>query len=251
MVQYGFYFDQGRCIGCNSCYLACNEWYGKSPGPERWMRVYQYEKGAFPNIQLRATAIPCYHCENPVCVDACPNQALYKEPKYGAVLVDPEKCKGARECWKACPYGATVYASDEFGTKTTKCTMCIDRLEQGLQPMCVMACDTRAFDFGPLEDLQKKYGTNRDLEDMPDSSIAQPAVIFKAQIPKKQIVPYDANKALALWQSRGPNAPADAPQVFADSRDVTDPQPGLIRRNKLVLHAQNNAELLYWTRHDE
>ena len=89
--QYGFYFDQGRCIGCQNCMLACNEWNGNPPGAAgRWMRVYHVEAGAFPNVQLRAFAIPCYHCEEPVCVDRA-NGSMYKEPKYGAVLIDPDK----------------------------------------------------------------------------------------------------------------------------------------------------------------
>ena len=117
--------------------------------------------------------------------------------------------------------------------------------------MCVMSCDTRALDFGALEDLMTKYGTNRTLQYMPDPAISTPAVIFKAQIPKQQVVPYDASRALALWQSRGPNAPADAPPVFANTSDVTNPPPGLVRRNQLVLHPKNNDELLYHTRHDE
>lgn len=26
MIQWGFYFDQTRCIGCNACVVACKEW---------------------------------------------------------------------------------------------------------------------------------------------------------------------------------------------------------------------------------
>ena len=252
MPQYGFFFDQGRCTGCQNCMLSCKEWNGIPPGPVRWMRVYQWETSAFPNTRIYALAVPCYHCENPVCVDAA-NGAMYKEGKYGAVLIDPAKATSIdlRKANDACPYGAIVFESDDMGAKASKCTMCIDRLEQGQKPICVMSCDLRALEFGPLEDLVKKYGNLRQLDNMPDPNIAKPAAVFKKQLDRKQIVPYNADKALDLWQGRGPNAPPDAPQVFTTKQDVTNPPDGLIRRNKLVLKAKNIQEMLYWTTHDE
>ena len=79
MKQYGFLIDLSRCIGCNACVISCKQWHDIPPGPIKWMRVYQWEKGSFPNIELRVLPIPCFHCENPVCADACPNHAIYKE----------------------------------------------------------------------------------------------------------------------------------------------------------------------------
>jgi anaerobic dimethyl sulfoxide reductase subunit B len=252
--QYGFFFDQGRCVACQSCMLACEEWNGLPMGAAaRWMKVYVWEKGTWPNTNLRTLALPCYHCENPVCVDAA-NGAMYKEPKYGAVLIDPAKAaaqsEDLRKANQACPYHVIVFDSDAAGAKGSKCTMCIDRLEQGMSPICVMACDLRAFDFGPLSDLQQKYGTLRQLDEMPDPSIAQPAVSLKAQLPRKQVVPYDVNKVLTLWQQRGPYAQPDSPPVFQSPTEVTNP-PELRIRNKLVLNWKTNDELLYLTRHDE
>jgi anaerobic dimethyl sulfoxide reductase subunit B (iron-sulfur subunit) len=215
------------------------------------MRVYQWEKGIWPNAEIRALAVPCYHCENPVCIDACPEKALYKEPKYGAVLLDEDKCVGHRECWKACPYGAILFENDQPGTKASKCTMCIDRLEEGLKPLCVQVCDLRAFEFGPLEEIASKFGNVKQLEEMPDPLIAQPAAVFKPPLKREMVVPYDANKALQLWQGRGPNAGPDAPPVFESGSDVTNPPDGLVWKNKLVLKAKNVAELMYRTSHDE
>jgi len=40
----------------------------------------------------------------------------------------------------------------------SKCTMCIDRLEQGLKPICVLSCSMRALEFGPLEEITSRYG---------------------------------------------------------------------------------------------
>jgi anaerobic dimethyl sulfoxide reductase subunit B (iron-sulfur subunit) len=68
------------------------------------------------------------------------------------VLVDPEKCMGCRYCEWACPYGAPRF--DEARGVMTKCTLCSDRLEEGLAPSCVTACPMRALDFGTREEME-------------------------------------------------------------------------------------------------
>ena len=92
MTQYGFFIDTSRCIGCNACVLACKQWHDIEPGPAKPMRVHQWEKGAFPDIEVNVLPLMCMHCANPRCIDACRHGAIYKEDKYGAVLVDQSKC---------------------------------------------------------------------------------------------------------------------------------------------------------------
>jgi len=167
MTQYGFFFDQSRCSGCQACAVACKNWHGLPPGPLKYLRVYEYEKGTFPSVRIHWQWIPCYHCQEPACVDNCPTEAIYKEEKYGAVLIDAERCNGCRICYDFCPYGAPVFESDDTGATAQKCDMCIDRLEAGLQPICVLACPTRALDFGPLDFLIRRYGDCHGLEDLP------------------------------------------------------------------------------------
>jgi anaerobic dimethyl sulfoxide reductase subunit B len=246
MPQYGFFFDQSRCVSCYACAAACKDWNDIPPGPVKWLRMFEWEKGVFTNVRVNTLFAPCYHCENPVCVDACPNKARYKEEKYGAVLVDPDKCKGTRQCWIACPYGSPQYASDAMGEKSSNCTMCIDRLESGEMPLCVMSCYMRALDFDTLENLMTKYGTNRDLEDVPNSALTAPGVIFKPKDVKKQYIPYDANKALQLLAKRDP-----LPQVFGSPTDVTDVPEGIVGRRKLIMKPRNATELMQTTRNDE
>src|SRR3990172_8658260 len=111
MTQYGFYFNQARCTACQGCANACKSWNQLQPGPEKWMKVFQWEKGGWPNVRLHKALSFCFHCEKPLCVDACPYQAMYKEPKYGAVLIDAAKCTGCGICVDVCPWGAPAAPS--------------------------------------------------------------------------------------------------------------------------------------------
>ena len=251
MVQYGFYFDQSRCIGCNACEVACKQWHQIPPGPQKWMRVYQWEKGSFPEIKLHFLAIPCYHCERPMCARSCPNGAIYKEDQYGAVLIDPDKCRGERKCWKGCPYGSILFTSDKPGEKASKCTMCIDRLKEGKTPVCVLSCSMRAFEFGPLSELMAKFGELRELEEMPSGDRTVPSVVFNRSQPKRSVLVYDSKKALDLWKRRGPYAPEAAPSLYSRIEDVIEVPFNTVGRSRLVLKPRNVEELMYYTTDDD
>ncbi|MDE3077571.1 MAG: 4Fe-4S dicluster domain-containing protein, partial [Chloroflexota bacterium] len=222
-----------------------------APGPLKYMRVFQWEEGAFPNLRLGLLAVNCYHCEQPACVTACSNGAIFKEDAYGAVLIDQDRCLGERDCWEACPYGAIVYASDDPSEKARKCTMCVDRLEEGLTPICVLSCSLRALDFGTIDDLRQKYGELDTLDGLPAGDVTRPNVVFKPRDGKKQLVPWDPAKALSLWQQRGPHAPADLPLVFDSEQSVTNPGEGLVARDRLVLKPRGAEALMAATRDDE
>jgi len=246
MTQYALFFDQSRCTGCRDCSVACKNWHQLPAGPLKYLKVYEYEKGSFPLVRIHFQWVPCYHCEKPACVDACPVEAIRKEPKYGAVLIDSEKCTGCRNCYEECPYGAPVFESDDPGVLAQKCDMCIDRLESGELPICVGACSARALDFGSISEMQSRYGKNRDLEDLPDSRTTIPAVVFKPQAVKKQVVPYDAQKALKLMMRRDP-----LPPVFNSISDVTEIPEGTVGRDKFVIKHKSAADLMRYTRCDE
>ncbi len=246
MPQYGFFFDQSRCSGCNACAVACKNWNGLPAGPLKYLKIYEYEKGSFANVRIHFQWVPCYHCEEPVCVSGCPCQAMYKEEKYGAVLIDSQQCDGCRICYDLCPYGAPVFENDETGVKAQKCTMCIDRLELGEQPICALACRNRALDFGPLSILMAKYGDRRNLEDMPGSRTTKPAVVFKPHARKRQLVPYDTGRALELLMRRDP-----LPPVFTSAADLLEIPGGTIGRNGLVIKHKSAADLMRHTRSDE
>jgi anaerobic dimethyl sulfoxide reductase subunit B (iron-sulfur subunit) len=125
--------------------------------------------------------------------------------------------------------------------------MCIERLEAEEMPICVLACSARALDFGPLSEMQERYGKSRDLEDLPDSKTTQPAVVFKPHPAKKpQIIPYNAERALELMARRDP-----LPPVYNSISDVPEIPEGMVGRDKLVLKHKSVDEVMRYTRCDE
>lgn len=182
MTQMGFYFDQTRCTGCYTCAVACKDWHDIDVGPVNWMRIHTIEKGKFPDLFVAYLASPCYQCVNPPCILACPSDAITKRESDGIVVVDREKCLGNRECrtlcLNACPWEAPQFGPEE-NARMQKCDLCLERLEQGQQSICVEACPMYALDVGPLDLLQAKYGDTVAAEGFDYSERFKPAVVFK------------------------------------------------------------------------
>jgi nitrate reductase beta subunit len=100
------------------------------------------EKGAYfagiHKVWMFYLARICNHCTYPACLAACPRKAIYKRDEDGVVLVDQTRCRGYRECVKACPYKKVFF---NLVTRVSeKCIACYPRLEQGQQPRCVESC---------------------------------------------------------------------------------------------------------------
>jgi Fe-S-cluster-containing dehydrogenase component len=115
-----------------------------------WMKMVEKERGKYPKVKVAYTAIPCMHCENPTCVKAARDGAIYKRPD-GIVIIDPVKAAGQKELVSSCPY-RVIYWNEEKKLPQ-KCTMCAHLLDQGWkEPRCVEACPTGALAFGDLDD---------------------------------------------------------------------------------------------------
>jgi Fe-S-cluster-containing dehydrogenase component len=91
----------------------------------------------------------CMHCAQPPCIDACPLDAISKRDD-GIVLIDEDKCDACQACLPACPYDALMF--DEERGKVRKCTMCAHRVDEGLEPFCLVCCETEAMYAGDLDD---------------------------------------------------------------------------------------------------
>lgn len=178
----GFYFDQTRCTGCYTCAVACKDWHNIPAGPINRMRIKEIEKGKYPNLFLAYLALACNHCADPPCVKACPVNAIIKREEDGIVIVNREMCLGKVECGakcqKVCPWDAPQFGPEE-NDKMDKCDLCLDRIEQGQQTICVNACPMYALDVGPIEELRKKYGDNVEAIGFNYFSEYKPSIIIK------------------------------------------------------------------------
>ena len=92
----------------------------------------------------------CKHCTNAGCLDACPTGALIRT-EHQTVVLQPDVCNGCGYCVPACPFG--VVDRDHIDGRAGKCTLCYDRLEDGLEPACAKSCPTDSIQFGPHEEL--------------------------------------------------------------------------------------------------
>jgi formate dehydrogenase iron-sulfur subunit len=95
----------------------------------------------------------CKHCTHAGCLDVCPTGALFRT-EFGTVVVQQDICNGCGYCVPACPYGVIDQRKDDG--RVFKCTMCYDRLTDGLMPACATACPTQSIQFGDLDELQAR-----------------------------------------------------------------------------------------------
>lgn len=80
----------------------------------------------------------CAHCTYPACLSACPRKAIYKREEDGIVLVDQSRCRGYRECVRACPYKKPMFNMETRISE--KCIGCYPKVENGEMPQCVTNC---------------------------------------------------------------------------------------------------------------
>lgn len=177
MARYSMLIDLTRCIGCDACTLACKQENG-TPVDTFFARVINVEVGEYPNVKRLYIPVLCNHCEDAPCLKSCPNKAIFRRAD-GIVLVDQDRCRGTGACVSACPYGNIILnrAEDEWyltedepyerdfvkprlnAGVARKCTYCAHRVDDGLDPACVVACPTHARIFGDLEDPESEVST--------------------------------------------------------------------------------------------
>ncbi len=92
----------------------------------------------------------CKHCTHAGCLDACPTGALIRT-EFDTVVLQSDVCNGCGYCVPACPFGV-VTRSPQDG-RAAKCTLCYDRLQDGLEPACAKSCPTDAIQFGFHDEL--------------------------------------------------------------------------------------------------
>ncbi len=185
--QLGFVHNNVDCIGCRACEIACKDKNGLAPGP-RFRRVQYIEGGTYPNVYAYKVNMSCNHCESPACLPTCPTGAIFKRKKDGIVDIDSTLCIGCRRCEAACPFGAPQFIPEL--NIVSKCNMCVDEIEAGRKPYCVMACMMRVLDIGPVEKIWNgeldsvAIGPNdqvsRQVKNMADVDLTNPSIGFIA-----------------------------------------------------------------------
>lgn len=128
-------FNEALCTNCHLCSMFCSLVFTEN-------RIYQFR----PSIaRIRVTenaedtlyvAHVCLQCEVPACAEACPADAITRNPVTGHVEIDQEACLGCGSCTEACEFDGVFMVND----KAVKCEVCDE-------PLCVRACAAGALDL--------------------------------------------------------------------------------------------------------
>ncbi len=147
-MRYGFAIDQRTCIGCHACTVACKTEHEVPVGQFRtWVKYV--DQGVFPNNTRDFGVMRCNHCTDAPCVAICPTKALFKR-EDGIVDFDRDRCIGCKSCMQGCPYDA-IYIDDDTHT-AAKCNFCAHRVDNNMEPACVVVCPTHSIWVGDLDD---------------------------------------------------------------------------------------------------
>jgi len=164
-----FFIDTTLCTACRGCQVACKQW-NQLPATKTENRGdYQNPKDlsfyTYKLVRFSEAAgsdrkpvwyfFPdqCRHCVEPPCKEAPedPN-AIIIDQLTGAVLyTDKLRKASSQDLRESCPYDIPR-AEPETGY-VAKCTMCVDRVHNGLLPACVKTCPTGAMNFGDRDKM--------------------------------------------------------------------------------------------------
>ena len=154
--------DVSKCTACRACQVACKQW-NKLPA------LKTQQDGTHQNPPdlnwatwnlIRFTELPtkdggmkwlfrrdaCLHCTDPGCQRACPVPGCITKTPEGVVVIDQELCIGCKMCVNSCPF--EVPRINPETNKAYKCTLCWNRISNGLIPACAKACAPGTITFG-------------------------------------------------------------------------------------------------------
>ncbi len=189
--RLGMVIDQDRCIGCEACSVSCKI---ENKTVNYWIKVETQgsskkdtPRGRFPDLTMNFLPKLCNHCENPPCVKSCPEDALQKRDD-GIVILNQELCTGCQACLTACPYNIIVF--DEEKNLAGKCNLCSHRIDQNLEPFCVVCCEGQALHFGDLNDsdseVSKRHIEKNSFQLNPEDG-TKPSIYYLPPKPKRRL----------------------------------------------------------------
>ena len=159
--------DTTTCIGCKACEVACLEWNGYPFRETLFDNTYQtmpetawnywnlikFNEVDRPDgsVTLLMRKDQCMHCAEPGCLAACPADGAIVQYSNGIVDFQQAQCIGCGYCVSGCPFNIPKF--NPVTRKMFKCTLCVDRVTQGLEPACIKTCPTGCLHFGSKEDM--------------------------------------------------------------------------------------------------
>jgi formate dehydrogenase iron-sulfur subunit len=166
-VELSKLVDIDLCIGCKACEVACKEWNDLPAEDTSGFASYQshpdltantWDLMRFNEVDLDDGGLAwlikkdsCLHCEEPGCLEACPAPGAIVQYENGIVDFNQDNCIGCKYCIAGCPFDIPRF--DEETNKVYKCTLCVDRVSNGLEPACVKSCPTGSIRFGTKDEM--------------------------------------------------------------------------------------------------
>ncbi|MGD0359941.1 MAG: formate dehydrogenase subunit beta [Bryobacteraceae bacterium] len=161
--------DTTTCIGCKACEVACLEWNGYTFRETVFQNSYQTMPETAWNywnlikfneherddgsLMLLMRKDQCMHCAEPGCLAACPADSAIVQYTNGIVDFQQDHCIGCGYCVSGCPFNIPKF--NQHTRKMFKCTLCSDRVNEGLEPACIKSCPTGCLHFGTKDDMKE------------------------------------------------------------------------------------------------
>lgn len=137
MTEKALVVEVDKCTGCRLCEIFCSFQKTKTCNPARSrINVMKWEEDGI-NIPFM-----CQQCEDPLCAQVCPMNAIEKDEERGVIKTNYEKCIGCKMCIVVCPVGGATF--DPIEKKVIQCDLCDG------DPLCVKVCPTNAINFVKL-----------------------------------------------------------------------------------------------------
>ena len=178
---YSFFIDTTICTGCRACQTACKQW-NENPAEEtqqtgtyqnppdltyNTFKLVRWGEGLTESGDPRQYFFTdqCRHCVFPLCKLAADEHApgaVEIDPETRAVIFNPEvdvSEEAFEEIRKICPFDIPRYNAEV--NSISKCTMCNDRVHEGMEPACVKACPTGSMAFGFREEILEQAQERR------------------------------------------------------------------------------------------
>jgi formate dehydrogenase beta subunit len=183
--------DTTTCIGCKACEVACQEWNDLPPETvgetgtyqtlpdltaQFWNLIRFNEHETDQGLRWLMRKDQCMHCTEPGCLVACPAPGAIVQYANGIVDFNQDQCIGCGYCITGCPFNVPKFAPG--AQRVYKCTLCVDRVANGLQPACVKACPTSCLQFGTKDDMLQIAATR--VEQLKANGFAD-AVVYDPQ----------------------------------------------------------------------